>query len=56
MVLVAGDFRYVAVGYRKVAKLLEEPHEESLASILTLIEQSQSLSLQPLFLRESGEP
>jgi len=56
MSLFAGDFLHVAAGYRKVAELLAETDEQPLASILDLIEQSQPVSMFPLFdLQSPGE-
>jgi hypothetical protein len=41
MELCAGEFRYVAVGYRKTAGPAREGNEQPLASVLAMIEQAQ---------------
>jgi hypothetical protein len=56
MSLFAGEFQDVAVGYREVVELLGETDEQPLASILTLIEQSQPVSRFPLLdLQSAGQ-
>lgn len=48
MALVAGEFRHVAEGYRKVAEMLSETDDQPLGTILTVIEQAQPVSGTPV--------